>query len=305
MDRAARRSEAAMNGAGAIAIRLGLAGLLGVSAAVGAPERGPMSAPTALRLAITELTREAGEAHRAGDLAHRQADFAARFPHAGAINPEALWRKLASPAHHDPFIDSYVRWQLSSLAPASVPPPHLSPREFERLLERFPPLMPNPRADEAMIVALRDASLAGPLSERDQKRFEALMNELAKEAGRAHALASPALALREWWHEQLKGDAVRSIHLQLERCAALAGAGWNVDEVKAGLDDALATISRDREVDAAERAAIAGRATELVTIRRMFIESAAIIEGSLILTLREAAVYEFDVVRWNRELRAE
>jgi len=277
--------------------------VLGAISSFGFSPPEPMSAPTALRLAITELTREAEQAEAAGDVARRHADFAARFPHGAAINLSALRRKLAAPVHHQPFVDAYVRWQLTSLVPVSSPAPELTAREFERLLEQFPPVHDNPRADEAMIVRLRDASEAGPLTEAEQSRFEQIMSELAQRAGRAEALARPALDLRMWWENQYAADRARRLHLLLERCAALTRAGWSVEEIKATLDDAFASAAHDREVDDDERAAIAARSAKLPRHRRMFIESAPVVDGTLILTLREAAVYEFDATRWTRELR--
>ena len=100
----------------------------------------------AIQRAISHLVEEANFAIREGKLHNEKSDYATRFP--SEIPLRDLSEAIAAPVDPEPFIDAYVRWQLTSFKPSL---PDLDDRQFMALIANAPALVANPKADSAVI----------------------------------------------------------------------------------------------------------------------------------------------------------
>src|SRR5687767_11795008 len=90
--------------------------LIAAMAAAQSSNRRSARQPTLLQNAIAHLVDEAKFAIREGKLHHQKADYAQRFP--ADIPLRDLTEAIASAVDSEPFIDAYVRWQLTSFNPS-------------------------------------------------------------------------------------------------------------------------------------------------------------------------------------------
>ena len=94
------------------------------------------------------LIEEAIEAQKNELLPTLSPDFAKRFGH--QIPQADLTQAILVRTHPDPFVDAYVRWQLTSFDPSL---PQLSDQEFANFMDAIPALIPNPRAEPEVVSA--------------------------------------------------------------------------------------------------------------------------------------------------------
>jgi hypothetical protein len=247
--------------------------------------------------AIQTLTREAREIIARKAEPRREANFASDFE--GTIEPEKLVRRILRPVDRDPFIDAYVRWQLTSFDP---PLDSLPDRQYEALLRSLPALEENPRAEESLLATLRQFAEAGAL---DEPRRRAVQEEIdaAKElAEHAELRNEPALHLRAWIERKWPECSLRAIEVQIERCDALIKAGWPVDRAKQDLERCLARAASERSVDDDGRRRLARLLPPLTRTSRLYLADAFFAGEALTLDLADTAIYDFDVRRWLRLL---
>jgi hypothetical protein len=251
--------------------------------------------PQAMKL----LMSEARQAAKDGRLQRTTADFAATFE--GETSPTRLAQEILQRQGTDPFIDAYVRWQLTSFAP-KVDWSALDSREFQRMLTALPPLIENPRADRSIFSKFDEAARSAPLGAEVQARLSLSIEELARRTDQALALNAAALGLRDWLQAQLEEDTERTLALRLERCGAMIRAGWNVEALKQQIDESCAKAARAEGFSAEGRQAVAKLAQQLVDRRRIYLAEARIENASLVLQYDEAAVYDFDVRKWVKKI---
>ncbi len=250
--------------------------------------------------AINRLTEEAEQAREQQRLPRARANFSAEVDL--GVPLVVLGRKLTRPLHHQPFVDAYVRWQLTSFDP---PLPSMDGRRLERFLSGLPPLLDNPRAEESLIASLNAAVGAGSLSERDQAAMGRRLDELAERASRVRRFNQPAMAFRKWIQRKLPETGVLPLEAGLERCRALVEAGWSVDRDKARLEAIFEASARDRSFTDQQRRQVAERAQQLAGRQRLYVASARLRNGALAVDYGNAAVYDFDVNRWLRLMENE
>lgn len=261
------------------------------------PQR-QLSPAAALQKAMVALASEAKMAWTAGRVSRQTSDFAASFAH--AVDAEAVARRILRPVDKDPFIDAYIRWQLSSFIPAMPP---LTDRQFEDVLRDLPRFIPNPRADERTIDLLLEWRQTNPLPPESLEPLNSLLADLNTRAGRCAELNRPAMLLRDWMESAAATDGARVVQAKLERCSTMIAGGWDVRELKSQLDERFAAAAKDAGLTAERRQRLIEQSQRLSGRRRLRIVNAAIVEKALMVETDETAVYDFDVTRWTKPLR--
>ena len=272
------------------------AGLLVAAPAIAQP---PSRSPAAtLATALKTLLDEAHLAKTEEELPRQDADFAHQ---AGQqpLPPIIVGRQLIRRADRDPFVDAYVRWQLTSFEPTL---PEMTDREFERFLSELPPMLENPRANGSLLGDVNAALRAGALGESTQAALRRRLDALAAHAGRARTMNRPTTRLYDWVASQLPQTGTRVLQLELARLGALVDAGWSSDAAKSHLEELFNASARDRSFTPDQRRLVASQAQRLAGRTRVFLTSARIDQGALIAQFNDTGVYDFDVTRWTRAL---
>jgi len=281
-----RLMAGAMWAAGSVVIALG-------ARAVG-DDPPPQREALTLRDAIKTLIDEGRRSWREPALVRAKPDFAGEF--AVAAPPEEVMAALLEPAHRDPFIDAYVRWQLTSFDPSL---PEMDERAFIRFMNSVPALNPNPRSEPQTVRSFEAAEQAGPLRERDLQAAHEMAAALDRASTAAEARNQPALQLRDFIAAKLGDFGHRPRLWLLERCAAHIRAGWSVRTIKAELTRSFTAAAADESLTDEQRAFIAEQARGLVGMKARFLgEITFLANGSLRAQFSTAEVDEQDVEQW-------
>jgi len=223
------------------------------------------------------------------------------------ISFDAIARRLLRPQHDDPFVDAYVRWQLTGFDP---PLPvdgtgASSDREFSELLESLPPLVRNPRSEPALVATVNRLLARERVSESEAGAIAETNRELRAREAAMRNLSRPALQLRLWFERTLNdaGDNIgRVFQTRLNRLRALVEAGWGVERLKREIERDLDGAQRDLTFTPEQRDAVAARARRLVGLRTPIVTRIAAPDGVPQADFDETAVYDFEVRAWLRAL---
>lgn len=254
----------------------------------------------ALRRAIAELTDEANGAIKNGRLPRSRADFADHFD--GTPNSVALANRLLRPVHANPIVDAYVRWQLTSFKPPVIVPAVSERTRFNQVVNDLPPLRMNPWAERGTMNRLLALSKQGRLSDADAAKVNDLLNDLTRDAAEINELNLSALGLRQYCIDNLDADKPAQLLFALERCRAMMEACVNVDEEKTRLEAMFAEAGRSGTLTKDQVRIVTTAAESLVARRAPFIAGARLQDNTLILDLAMAAVDDFEVRRWVKQM---
>jgi hypothetical protein len=256
------------------------------------------SSEAALRDAVKALVEEGQHSRREKALVRTRPDFAQGFPDAVSLQDVAA--ALAEPVHRDPFIDAYVRWQLTSFDP---PLPDMDDREFMKLMNAAPALVPSPRAEPDAVRFFEDAERAGTLRPRELESAREKVAALDQAAAAAEIMNQPALEFRDFIASKLGENGPRPRLWLLERCAALIEAGWPARTVKGDLTRSFTAAGADESITAEHRAFIAAQTRRLMGLERRLVGGVTFLaNGSLRVQISTAKVDEEDVVQWIARL---
>jgi tellurite resistance protein len=260
----------------------------------------PQNAPTAISLpqAIRILKDEANAALESHRLPRSRADLAAAYESWPAW--PKVFSRLVRPVHDEPFVDAYVRWQLTSFQPEDFSIPGES---LGKLLADLPPLVQNPRANRKLLTQLNNTIAKGQLAAKTQDAWKQRLEELETQTQRARDMNLPGLRLRQWVIEHVQPRSAGPLLVELEQCAALARAGWSTDRVKSRLDETFAAMGRSRRFSDDDRRKVADAAQRSITPSRVYVQSTEFDEGLLIVRFAETGIYDFEVRQWLQALR--
>jgi hypothetical protein len=203
----------------------------------------PIRISESMREALNQLAAEGDLAKLRRKLPSQRADFAARFR--GTLDPAEVAAALLRRANPDPFIDGYIRWQLTSFDPAM---PELDDRAMIDLIRHAPAMVSNPRADRELIGLVRLAERTPRLSASDLQRLHLFLDDLDQREIAAEALNQPAAGYRDWIESRLPSAGPHRPLWLIERCGAMLEAGWPVNGVKVSLAHALDAAMDDPTV---------------------------------------------------------
>jgi hypothetical protein len=262
-------------------------------AAATAPDRAPTAV---LAHVIRQLTTEARKSRSDGALVRNAPTFADDL--GTSLPPTLLIERLMKRIDDDPFIDAYVRWQLTGF---EIQEFAQTDAAFDRTLRSLPEMLASPSADASLIQSLNRSAQAGQLTPAQQEQANAALNDLAARTSAARALNFPGLEFRDWLIsrcEKLRPD--RSILLAMERAGSLAAAGWPIEDAKHEVDTMLERAARRREFTREQRQDVLEHAAKLVTTGRLFIVSARVSGEALAVEYSTTGIFDFDVRRWEK-----
>lgn len=266
------------------------------------PAQAERSSAVILQQAVHQLTEEAKQSLEKQQLARPAANFAGEFKGKEQFPVKLVGQRIIHPLHSDPFIDAYIRWQLTSFDPKL---PDLDAHQFDKLLDELPKPIRNPRADRDLINTLIASGKTGALSAAAQESINKQLNDLSERASRAAALNQAALGLRAWLRGQLPRTGERPLLAGLEQCTALVESGWPVDDAKAKLDETFKAGDRDRQFTDEQRQSVINHMRPLIGKRTLYVTSAVISDGRLAVEYADTAIYDFDVRRWARSVKTD
>jgi hypothetical protein len=260
------------------------------------PTRRPSRRENPLKDAVAQLTAEALRCRKDQKLAASKPDFAARFSAREQLDLSQLSKAMLSPAHRDPFVDAYVRWQLTSFDPA-LPP--LDERAFVQFIEALPAMVENPAGDAEAMAAFEQVDEKGVLTPGMLKRYKEAEAELRRRGAVAEALNVPAEGLRDWILAQVGSTGALPRLLLLERCAATVRAGWSAGKLKGDVTREFTASTTDGQFKPDQRALVAAYARHLAgTERRIIKEITFMADGSLRVSFETPRISEQDAEKW-------
>jgi hypothetical protein len=282
---------------GAAAVLAGaVAGVVAGAGAVGAQDR-PRRPASHMQEAIAVLTEEAEQARRTHTISDRP-DFALRFER--DLDLADVRRTILGRAHRDPFIDAYIRWQLTSFRPELTP---LDGRDLGRLLREAPAMVENPRAASDVMDLMRRAADAGQLSPADRELLRALVAELDERSSIAEQMNMPAVQFREWVHLRLSSGGSAPLQWLIENCAATIDAGWPPRAIKGRMTAAFSAAGIDESITDADRAALTELLYAMVGRERRSVNRVTFLaDGSVRVSYATAQVTRRDVENWVERL---
>ncbi len=250
---------------------------------------------------IKQLTREAQRFQNDPSGLPGEPDFARRFD--GTIEADDLERALCRRTHRNPFIDAYVRWQLTSFADDSRALGELDEQLFGAFLRHAPTLVANPRADRDLVALLKRGNESGPLSGADLRRLQRLERQLNQMTKRAELLNRPAIGFYEWAPEKLGLTGPRPRQWLLCRCAATIAAGWPARAIKSAISRAFTESVSDPRFTPAQRRVVAAQSRRLIGLDRTIINQMTFLaDGSLRVSFSRSRVEAKDVEVWVERL---
>jgi hypothetical protein len=246
--------------------------------------------------ALRRLTQEARSLRSADDAAALPdaPDFAARFQK--PLHPALLSESIAEPADDDPFIDAYVRWQLTSLDPAL---PEMDDREFIELMASAPAMIMSPRAEQATVRVFQRASNADVIAPAELQQLRELAARLDAQTALAIRMNTPAAGFRDWVATKLGESGHRPRLWMLERCAATAVAGYPIGQLKSQITTNFRDSHADRSFTQPQRELVSQQAQRLVGIDRTMVNSIVFTAaGGVKVSFQRVRIDADDMSRW-------
>lgn len=272
------------------------------------PEKPPAPpAPPAKKKALTirdamRLLTDEGKAVRSRKIPPpARPDFASRFE--SSLDQADAGRALIKQANPDPFIDAYIRWQLTSFDP---PLPAMDDSAFARFMDAAPPMVENPRAGAKVMLLLHNADGAGPLTMAELEHLRAIVADAEARAKQAEAMNIPALEFRSWVAQRLGQTGPRPRQWLLERCAATVRAAWSTSLVKGDISRQFSASAGDETFTPQQRQMVAEQAKRLIGLSRQSFEKVAFMADSSVKpSFSTSDVDEKDVEKWIKRLMGE
>lgn len=251
-----------------------------------------------LKDAIDGLIAEAQVAMTEEAMPVAEPEFASRTE--TTFDAEALAAAILSPQHEHPFVDAYVRWQLTSLA---VDMPELDEAEFFHVLNHLPELLENPRAKESLVSMMERADETGPLSRHDSQHLREAVHAMEWMSATAEAFNVPALELREWISGRFPLNDPRRLLMLVEQCAATVEAGWAPRAIKSHISRTFSSASTNPSLTETERRAVLGELPRLTSLERRLVNTVTFLgDGSVRVRFSTAAITKRDVENWTERL---
>lgn len=260
----------------------------------------PAPPPDPVDVLLEGLADEARLAQQTFELLHSAPDAALRYdrlPVSRGDVADRITRRL----YRDPFVDAYVRWQLTSFDPPFGP---FDDDAFDRVRRDAPPVLDNPWAGRRlrrMVGYLKDQDALDDVQRAEVERRLALT---AEEAGHVARFRHVSTDYRRWADRALADRPARRLAWRLDTVAAYLAAGW---PVPADAVDAVgAAIAELGEIDPAgvtcgrliadvER--VGGLDRELIT------DAALTDDGRLRAELRRSALDRTVIDGWIEGIR--
>ncbi len=244
------------------------------------------------------LIEEALEAQKNELLPTLSPDFAKRFAH--QIPQADLTQAILVRTHRDPFIDAYVRWQLTSFDPSL---PQLSDPDFANFMDAIPALIPNPRAEPEVVRALEQIEDLLVLSARRFQQVRDDVAELARRTNLAERFNEPAISFAKWVQDKLGPTGPRPRQWLLARCAATIQGSWSTRSIKTSITRNFTASIDEKSLTTDHRRLIVQQAQRLVGSKGRFVRDVTFLANRTVrVTFSSSGVDRDDVKRWSDRL---
>lgn len=254
-----------------------------------------------LALAIDALIEEARLAMAEKAVPTDEPDLVSRHEfNASAWEPDAVARAITSPQHEHPFIDAYVRWQLTSVG---VDLPEWSPETFLAMLNNLPRLIENPRASAQHVSIFERVAAVGTLSSSDLDQLRDMLQNMQRNTLAAEMFNVPALELRAWITDRLPRHRTEHLLMLIEECAATIEGGWPTRSIKTRISRTFSSASTNPTLTDAERRAILAELPRLTATNCRFVKSVTFLgDGSVRVRFSTVAILDRDIENWTERL---
>lgn len=274
---------------------------VGAFAAASPTQDGPPGSGRAYEAAIEQLVREAEEAKRAMMLPATRPDFASRFPH--ELSEADVVRGICRRGHRDPFVDAYVRWQLTSFDP---PLPKLVEEDdeaFLQLMNEAPPLVENPAAHPPTIALFERAGEAGPLPPAHAENARRAWAALQERGRLVEEMNRPAMEWRAWIAEKFGVTGARPRQWMAEELATSIAGGWPVTSIKSRMSREYSRSAPDASFTGPQREWLVRQISTLLGRERRYVREVTFFaNGDLEVTIGTAGIDEDDLANWRDRL---
>jgi hypothetical protein len=278
-----------------------VAGLvLGLAAcSAGAPP--PVTvAPSPIRTVIEQLVEEARGPQSTLSPPGGEPDFARRPDAPPPPPPADVAQAIAGRTHPDPFIDAYVRWQLTSYR---APLGDLDDEQFAMLAGNMPPLLDNPRAGQRYVRFMRHMLEQGPLDDQERELVELRLADVGAQSLLVAGFYPIADRLWRWVDDQLAPTPARRLTWRLAHAAAAIRAGWPAAPLIGRVDQTVAAVAAGPGLTEPERAAFSERLRAARMLERTLILDAAMgADGAVSGRIALTRIGDEDASRWTAAL---
>jgi hypothetical protein len=275
-----------------------LALFLALCAARSAAGQGAVTPTDALKAAVSELAAEAEAIVVRKEVPKGEPDYAGRCAH--DVSPDEIAMALLHRTHREPFVDAYIRWQLTSFDPKL---PELDERAFAKFMDQAPEMVENPRADAALLDLFERAEKAGKLQPRELDRLRATYAELEKRTKLAELMNRPAEEFRAFIDKKLGETGVKPRLWLLEECVATIQAGWPTRSVKTRISKSFLAAANEVDMPREHLRLLAAQTEKLKAMSRRYVNEITILaDGKVHVSFSTASVTEADVDKWINRL---
>lgn len=249
-----------------------------------------------IKRAIAQLIDEARAASKEDAFVTTSPDFAKRFD--GEIPNDDLIEVISRAAHKEPFIDAYVRWQLTSFEPSWS---GLDDTAVLKLMATTPKLLENPRANTDAVDTFTRVDSTARMPTVEFRKLKELTGDLTKRTEKMSSFNTPAEGYRDWVQGKIEESGSRTGPLLwlIERTHATISAGWPSRSVKAQMTKDFKSAGLNRDITPQQREVIAEQTRKLIGLKRTAINEITFMDsGSVNVTFSTYAVDEDDVEKW-------
>ncbi len=247
---------------------------------------------------IAQLVDEAVAAREAGAISE-EADIASRIE-SGDFDDVEILRAIVRRQHRDPFVDAYIRWQLTSF---DVELPAMSDRDFITLMDNTPAFVENPAADPRVVSFFEQAERAGALAPDRIEFIRRAQAEMESRQQVAEMQNLPAVRFRQWVEDQLGETGVRPRQWMMEELAAMITAGWPVSDLKSAMSRDFSASVADETFTTAQRAMLVNQLRTVIGPGRRWVkELTYLASGEVKVAVWTSRVDQGDVENWTNRL---
>ena len=257
----------------------------------------PMSPTVQMQTLLRQLREEAIAAQKGQKPMRDEASFALETTLSPP--PNLISQNLIRTQHRDPFIDAYIRWQLTGFDP---PFPDLPKRKQQDVLRKLPTLTPNPLSNPAVLSRINELLQIPILSEQEQAQIITEYTKLTESQRRAAKNNVPATKLRMWLIKSFPPTSRAALEIRVELVATMVGNGWTAVGPKNLLQSSCEMAGKNQSLSKADRESIAQLLQKITGLSSTMIEDLRTGDFALQANFRSSTIQDFEVREWTRLL---
>lgn len=286
----------------ALLLAVGLSVTLPLSAQTSKPGRPvrPGSTRSVMQQVIERLTELAIDAKKTGEIPEEPTIVGELGDSATLVDEVEVLRAMVRRQHRDPFIDAYIRWQLTGF---EVTLPEINDRDFITFMDNAPAFVENPASDPRIVSFFEQAERAGAHAPERVEFIRRAQAEMETKQREAERLNEPATKYREWVAEQLGKTGVRPRQWMMEELAAKITAGWPVSDIKGAMSRAYSDSVKDESFTPEQRAMLVNQLKTIIGPGRRWVkEITYLASGEVKVAVWTSSVDMGDVENWTNRL---